>query len=745
MRGDNRYIHKYKYNSIYIKTMTSYILFFTLIIFVVGGIGYVRIDNSNRDKIYSADYENLRQISKTLDLTMDKIDILSYNMVNDVYLQKDFSKLDIEEIYHMKKDFFSKFQTENVIDSIYIYYKNSGKIISKNDGVTDISQFEDNGFLEEYKKNYPLFLRQVRMYRNIVRNNEKVPVITVMRGFSPTNTNESGALVININADKLLELIDGSENNVKSIVILNENGKTLMGDKKFESELREMTGESRMKFSLGKTKYEAVSLISKAGGWKYFNVYNLKKLNGVSNKIKMYTFGIILICLAIWTAFSMVMAMNIYNPITKILAKTVKDQEAVNDTAKNEIELLDMLVDKIIISKDTAEDFYNENKNSILQGMLLSLCYGKVGEDDKSHICTVFEKMGFSLKDSMFAAVVIQIENDAHTISNINKCVHKYNSCNGSGFKICITYVQQNRIVGILLFREESSDVMGAAEEIRKYLKDECIIESSVGIGNTYDKIEQFSLSFHEALDALMYKKLSGENVIHISSFIKNGKNPKYYYPINKEMNMVEAIKLGNAEGALKTADEIYVELISSGQSMEFFSGIYWQVINGIIRALSTMGITYAEAAGNNYADDFALYSSLKTAGEMHLMINERIKASIDYINENRNFGNENMTNKIKKYVEEHIKDELSLTVFGEITGRSPEYVSKIFKKTAGIGLKEYITAARIETAKRMLVETDEDINKIAEKSGYDNIRSFQRTFRAVVGMSAGDYRKRMK
>ena len=299
LHSEKNYIHKYKHNSIYIKTMMSYILFFTIIIFIVSGMAYVRMDNINRDKIYSADYENLRQISKTLDLTMDKINILSYNMVNDIYLQKDFSQLDIEEIYHMRNDFFSKFQTEDVIDSIYIYYKNNGKIISKNGGITDISQFEDNGFVNEYEKNYPLFLKQMRMYRYIVRNDEKIPVVTVMRGFSPSNINESGALVINININKLLKLIDSSDNEVKNIVILNENGKMLMGDMKFESILQGMTENGRTAFSLEKTRYAAVSLISKTSGWKYFNVYNLKRLNGESNKIKIYTFGITLYYLSI--------------------------------------------------------------------------------------------------------------------------------------------------------------------------------------------------------------------------------------------------------------------------------------------------------------------------------------------------------------------------------------------------------------------------------------------------------------
>jgi two-component system, response regulator YesN len=50
----------------------------------------------------------------------------------------------------------------------------------------------------------------------------------------------------------------------------------------------------------------------------------------------------------------------------------------------------------------------------------------------------------------------------------------------------------------------------------------------------------------------------------------------------------------------------------------------------------------------------------------------------------------------------------------------------------------------RMEHAKTLLLQTDEPINDIAMSVGYIHAISFGRTFKKVVGVTPGDFRKYM-
>jgi len=82
------------------------------------------------------------------------------------------------------------------------------------------------------------------------------------------------------------------------------------------------------------------------------------------------------------------------------------------------------------------------------------------------------------------------------------------------------------------------------------------------------------------------------------------------------------------------------------------------------------------------------------------------------------------------------------LAVLSEKFYLSGPYLSKIFKEVTGESIKRYINNYRIEKAKEFLRNSNYNIETISRKVGYDNVRSFMKTFRNYVGMSPCDYRK---
>lgn len=72
----------------------------------------------------------------------------------------------------------------------------------------------------------------------------------------------------------------------------------------------------------------------------------------------------------------------------------------------------------------------------------------------------------------------------------------------------------------------------------------------------------------------------------------------------------------------------------------------------------------------------------------------------------------------------------------------TPEHVSRVFKNTVGISLKDYMIHFRINQAKRLLAETTVGIEAIGERVGYPDIYHFSKLFKVRVGQSPSNFRK---
>lgn len=96
----------------------------------------------------------------------------------------------------------------------------------------------------------------------------------------------------------------------------------------------------------------------------------------------------------------------------------------------------------------------------------------------------------------------------------------------------------------------------------------------------------------------------------------------------------------------------------------------------------------------------------------------------------------------IKKYIGEHL-DEVTRSGISEVFYLSPNYLSKLFRKEAGISLSEYIQNERMSLAKRLLLQNKLSISQIATETGYPSFAHFSKQFKKFVGMTPNEYRKK--
>ena len=96
----------------------------------------------------------------------------------------------------------------------------------------------------------------------------------------------------------------------------------------------------------------------------------------------------------------------------------------------------------------------------------------------------------------------------------------------------------------------------------------------------------------------------------------------------------------------------------------------------------------------------------------------------------------------LTRYLQEHMAEELSLSVLAEQFYLNPQYISQLFKNEIGVGFLTYLTNIRMEKAKKLLLSTSYSIAEVAEQSGYGDYRVFTKVFKKTEGITPSQYRR---
>ncbi len=94
----------------------------------------------------------------------------------------------------------------------------------------------------------------------------------------------------------------------------------------------------------------------------------------------------------------------------------------------------------------------------------------------------------------------------------------------------------------------------------------------------------------------------------------------------------------------------------------------------------------------------------------------------------------------VKKYINAHIKERLSLNEVAAVFGISPNYLSQLFGKHSEMGFSEYINTCKVSESKRLLAEGNLKVYEVAEMLGFESAFYFSKVFKKVEGVSPTEY-----
>lgn len=100
---------------------------------------------------------------------------------------------------------------------------------------------------------------------------------------------------------------------------------------------------------------------------------------------------------------------------------------------------------------------------------------------------------------------------------------------------------------------------------------------------------------------------------------------------------------------------------------------------------------------------------------------------------------------RVLAHVHAHFEAQIRLAPLCEIAHITESQLQRIFKRSTGVSISEYVTRLRVGRASTLLSRTDLPMASIAEECGFHDAAHFARKFRATTGRTPRAYRREFR
>lgn len=124
--------------------------------------------------------------------------------------------------------------------------------------------------------------------------------------------------------------------------------------------------------------------------------------------------------------------------------------------------------------------------------------------------------------------------------------------------------------------------------------------------------------------------------------------------------------------------------------------------------------------------------------------LSESYRTATGAISEIRNCSGMDLLVQIKEYMQAHFREAITISTISKHFYINSAYLGQLFKKHYGIYIKDYLNRLRCEEAKKLILDGDEKIYKIADMAGFSNVDHMIQVFNREMGSTPNKYRKNM-
>ncbi len=307
-----------------------------------------------------------------------------------------------------------------------------------------------------------------------------------------------------------------------------------------------------------------------------------------------------------------------------------------------------------------------------------------------------------------------------------------------------VSFYTEGRVVSLLAGTRTSLSkylhiiVEDISQSVRRIMN----LTASIGVSRMVPGLGHCHEAYLEAMDALGYARRSDTGVAFISDIERTAVLDQE--TVQAAVNEIESLLRSGTEEELRACSErLFEELEQEDTPAMNIQLVMVQLIAAVFRVV------------NAVADSEAIQNLQKTSPLLGQLFFENPRemeerylafclAARELAAEHRKKSGSVICDRALSIMESRFMDpELSLnSISGEICV-SPNYLSTLIKRSTGSTFIDLLTRKRMETAKKLLLETSMKIREISEKCGYNDQHYFSYCFKKYEGISPNACRRK--
>ncbi|MCM3170666.1 helix-turn-helix domain-containing protein [Paenibacillus sp. MER 99-2] len=771
------------------------LLCFTMIlgalpVIVIGSVSYTIASQDIEQKVRESNLQILHQTQMRVEQVLRSLQLSSIQYVNSpLVLQAMKQPLDSSEFQQIRDltSGFNNLQAVTNIDQAYLVNLDEDWVVSmRSFGKLDDFSIRDRiGSYLKYTNSLFWVTQNVNSAKESVpvsagvgdSTQEIVPTLissdnVVSMVFKipmmPTNVKPKGFLVIDISDTELSSYLSRNTNSGDMYVLdrdqkfflndMEQNGKYTALNEEIQEKVQ-VTGESEGFFNAEvEGNQVAVSYRqSQLNGWLYVSVVSLGQITAQSQKIALVTGVATLVMLGLTGLVAFYGSRRMYSPISRLLQFTKGLDSPVDSKGRrqDEFSYIEERLSTLFSSEQTMREQMKGQHVHLQEFFMTKLLTGKISEEDFRYQGDLYD---FPTNWSSLGVLTLQmdtIEGTRYEEQDRDLLLFAVNNIVGEWLppEIRFTPVMIDDAQVTVLASELHDELQlkewmhTQAEGIRERVVTYLNLPVSIGISRSYRAIGDTPQAYQESREALQGRVSLGSRIIlHYEDIQPRGQTEAALYT---QLRMIE----DQLASALKQGDEEKVDAyftqylgLLADKKLHFseYPAIMVQLLSRVYQLVQEQGGDVAEVLGEKAS--MARLLKLSTLDEMTNWFRKRLfQPVIHFWREQEESQYMNIARRMIRLIEERYDRELSLEACAEELNFHPVYLSRVFKKEAGVNFTEYLAEYRMEKAKTWLQTTDLKISEIAEKLNYTNPTAFIRTFRKITGTTPGKYREQQR
>ncbi|MFL0252654.1 response regulator [Clostridium neuense] len=295
----------------------------------------------------------------------------------------------------------------------------------------------------------------------------------------------------------------------------------------------------------------------------------------------------------------------------------------------------------------------------------------------------------------------------------------------------------------VIIDNSEKNVLERAAQDLKDNIFDKFELYYCIGIGSTKIGIENIKESYKEALEAINYRLIMGQDsIIKYSNISLCTENH-----VNTSIEIDDKLKVyflsGSKEKVQGIIDDIFEKKdmligMSKNTIKEYAFG-YISIIFEVLKEFNRDAEEFHLKKYNIYKSIF----ELDTIQDIKKYVTDISSKALEIVNYHKSKKSSKLIDDIIEYIKLNLGDsQLSLAKAAKVFFVNPSYLSRIFKKEMDINFMEYLSKIRIDKAIMLISNTDFKAYEISEKVGFSDSSYFSTCFKRYTGVSVSEYRK---